>query len=152
MNDDMKPKLPPNSVTPKKKLYPVAKIKARGKTRHIAVQRMGNTPMRIRERVSEQPEASISRSVGNGEPQLTVKSFKGNCAPYNDHANTVQDPFNAKVYVIGGIRPSDDENWEPTSDFFCYDTRTMEWENLTACISLVFFFFFLFLPPFFRIV
>lgn len=62
---------------------------------------------------------------------LAIKAMTGAHAPFNDNSAWVDDPTNHKVYMIAGIRFLDDD-LKPTSDFFCYDTVTMDWEDLTV--------------------
>ncbi|KDR76953.1 hypothetical protein GALMADRAFT_66355 [Galerina marginata CBS 339.88] len=58
----------------------------------------------------------------------------GDCPPYNDFAGWVHDPHNQRVYMFGGLRPGD-ESETPASDFYCYNTTTMKWENLTNALT-----------------
>ncbi|KAF9554988.1 hypothetical protein CPC08DRAFT_148943 [Agrocybe pediades] len=78
--------------------------------------------------------------VGHAEHQrygnhpFIAKSMKGECAPFNNCAQWIHDPFNMKMYMLGGTRPTDEANI-PTSDFFRYDTETMKWEDLTHSVT-----------------
>ena len=61
-----------------------------------------------------------------------VRANTGDCPPYNDHSSWVEDAFNNMIYVFGGIRPDDNHDNIPTSDFFRCDTRCMKWEDITV--------------------
>lgn len=60
-----------------------------------------------------------------------VKCIGGECAPFNDKSAYVDDPINHRTFLIGGIRPNDEKN-NPSSDFYCCDTVSMQWKNLTV--------------------
>jgi hypothetical protein len=110
---------------------PVAKLSLSARQRRFDKSRKGTSLS----------DALGSNNTGSStfSGNLTVKKFLGDCPPYNDKACWVSDPFERKAYMVGGERPGEKYNC-PTSDFYCLDTRSMTWKNLSVCriISLIF--------------
>ncbi|KAF8952006.1 hypothetical protein BDZ97DRAFT_1768983 [Flammula alnicola] len=103
------------SATPKR--HPVARMHA------SRVSKAQNTGQRNN-------AVARMRRAGSALPIATMTHIAGKCPPFNDLPCWVDDPFNRKLYMVGGIRPGDDSQ-TPTSDFYCCDTATMTWTDMT---------------------
>jgi hypothetical protein len=94
-------------------------------------------------RIAARPQGSHSSAAGNSttarHSDLIIKHALGEFPPYNDHVKFIQDHYNNKMYLVGGISPKDKGNDNPTSDFYSCDMENMRWTNLTVSLELQFF-------------
>ncbi|KAJ3515851.1 hypothetical protein NLJ89_g1494 [Agrocybe chaxingu] len=61
-----------------------------------------------------------------------VQHMEGSCPPYNDHGRFIHDPYNNRVYMVGGDRPGESE---ASQDLYCCDLGTMKWKNMTDSLT-----------------
>ncbi|KAF8953067.1 hypothetical protein BDZ97DRAFT_1930033 [Flammula alnicola] len=62
--------------------------------------------------------------------QPELQHFAGHCPPSSYFEAWVNDYHNSKLYMVGGVH-SGDCTETPASDFFCCDTTSMTWTNLS---------------------
>ena len=73
-----------------------------------------------------------------GPIKLKANHLLGECPSYNADVCWISDSFEGKLYMVHGFRPGKENYRIPTSDFFCLDTKTMKWRNLTVCLLLAY--------------
>lgn len=96
------------------------------RNREKSIQRASSSQQRAKRNSRRKSKATDEPSTRT----FDTNEMTGDLPPFNDWATWVVDHESRKVYTYGGCRPGGDII--PTSDFYCCDMQTLQWQNHTV--------------------